>query len=262
MTPRSSTLQTLSHADGTPLALNASPPSSRPDALWFVFMHGLSSSREGEKALYFEQALTERGHGFLRFDFRGHGDSGGRFEELTLTRQLEDLQLVLDALESGACGGEPRPVVLVGSSLGALTSVWHCALHPGPVLGQILIAPAFRMLERMLTGLGDFGHERWQREGIYHFVGPWFDFKLNYDVVIDSRNYTREQLLNGTQLPTHIVHGTHDTSAPCSMSREFVKECQDGVVTLHEIEGGDHQLVGHMEVLVEQVLQHCARLGK
>src|SRR5262249_23929175 len=153
--PGARLFQRIPLPEGGSLALDATAPRhARGTTL--VYLHGLGSDRGGEKARFLEERALERGLGYARFDFPGHGDSAGRFEKLTLTRHLEDLAAVLGHLGSGAAGRAPGRVVLVGASLGAVVAAWHALLHPGTIAAQVLIAPAFRIIERYLDALGEF----------------------------------------------------------------------------------------------------------
>jgi pimeloyl-ACP methyl ester carboxylesterase len=148
--------------------------------------------------------------------------------------------------------------VLIGASLGALTAAWHCARaapDPIPIAAQVLIAPAFRILERYLAALGEFGRARWQRDGTYRFVGPWFEFDLKWSVIEDAERYSNAELLAAPRPPTLIVHGTADDSAPIAVSEEFVAACSAPSPSLVAIEGGDHRLTEHKERLLDEILR-------
>jgi uncharacterized protein len=245
---------------GESLALDATPPARR-DGAAFLYLHGLGSHRGGEKARFLEERLVARGFGFTRFDFRGHGDSSGRFEELTLSRHLEDLRAVVAWLDAGGAGTPSRRLVLIGASLGALVGAWYSLLDPERIAAQVLIAPAFRIIERYLEALGDFGRERWRREGIYRFVGPWFQFDLNWSVIEDAARYPHERLVRETRLPTLILHGTRDESAPFEPSREFAAACPSRPRFV-AIDGGDHRLTRHKQRIADEILEFVAALER
>ncbi len=255
--------ETLRMQSGERIVLEATTPAGR-DATSAIYVHGLGSHRGGEKALFLERELTARGLGFVRFDLRGHGESDGRLQDLTLTRQLEDLAAVVDHVGSGAAGPRPRRLLLIGASLGALTVAWHTALaRPQPrsnpvLLGQVLIAPAFRIIERYLAALGDFGRARWQREGTYRFVGPWFEFDLGWNVVTDADRHPHSRLLRETTLPTLLLHGTKDETAPLELSVEFAAECVGVRPRLVAVEGGDHRLTAFKERLLAEIVRFVA----
>jgi pimeloyl-ACP methyl ester carboxylesterase len=242
---------------GESLALDATAPA-REHGTALVYLHGLGSDRGGEKARFLEARALERGFGFARFDFRGHGESSGRFEGTTFSRHLEDVAAVLGHLRSGAAGRAPGRVVLVGASFGAVVAAWHALLQRGTIAAQILIAPAFRIIERYLAALGDFGRARWQREGTYRFVGPWFQFDLDWSVIEDAVHYPPERLERETTTPTLLIHGTADGSAPFAMSERFAAACPVHP-RLVAIECGDHRLTAHKERVADELFSFLAQ---
>ncbi|MFO0981693.1 MAG: alpha/beta hydrolase [Planctomycetota bacterium] len=175
-----------------------------------------SQGREG--SLFLEQALAQRGYGFARFDFRGHGNSSGG--PRAAHHQPGAGRPAGGAEDARADGDGPERVILIGSSFGALISAWHCALEAGRVVGQLLLAPAFRMVARMLQSIGETGRERWQQLRSYHFVSPWVEFDLGYDLVTDSKRYLPERCRSAPALPTVIIHGSEDQSVPLRLSEE------------------------------------------
>ena len=76
-----------------------------------MFLPGFRSDMTGDKATALAACCAERGQAMLRFDYSGHGVSGGRFEDGTIGRWTDDALAVIDRLTEG-------PLVLVGSSMG------------------------------------------------------------------------------------------------------------------------------------------------
>jgi len=103
-----------------------------------VFLPGYRSDMTGDKATALAVFCAERGHAMLRFDYSGHGSSGGRFEDGTIGVWTEDALAVIDRLTEG-------PMILVGSSMGGWIAL-HCALarrdRTGALVG-IAAAPDF-----------------------------------------------------------------------------------------------------------------------
>src|SRR3982074_3042762 len=76
-----------------------------------VFLGGFRSDMTGTKALFLEDYCRRRGHGYVRFDYFGHGRSSGDFARGTIGCWREDAIAVIDSLTEG-------PQILVGSSMG------------------------------------------------------------------------------------------------------------------------------------------------
>jgi len=101
---------------------------------WVVFLGGLKSDMEGTKALHLAAWAERTGRAFLRFDYSGHGQSSGRFEEGAIGDWAEDAAEIVSALTEG-------PVLPVGSSMGG----WQALLLPrrlDRVAGLVTIAAA------------------------------------------------------------------------------------------------------------------------
>src|SRR5690348_778307 len=93
----------------------------RGKAPTILFLPGYASDMEGAKATALDAFVAERDHAMLRFDYSGTGSSGGRFEDGTLERWLEETLTVVDQLTSG-------PLLIVGSSMGGWLAL-HLALR-------------------------------------------------------------------------------------------------------------------------------------
>src|SRR5712691_13448062 len=81
---------------------------STPGILW---LGGFKSDMKGTKAAALDAWAAAQGRAMIRFDYSGHGESGGDFADGTIGRWLEESLAVLDAF----CRG---PQVVVGSSMG------------------------------------------------------------------------------------------------------------------------------------------------
>ena len=88
-----------------------------------VFFSGFRSDMNGDKATALAAFCAERGQAVQRFDYSGHGASGGRFEDGTIGRWTDDALAVIDQLTEG-------PLVLVGSSMGGWIALLAALARP------------------------------------------------------------------------------------------------------------------------------------
>src|SRR4029077_10866832 len=106
-----------------------------------VWLGGFKSDMQGTKAVALDNWAGENGRACIRFDYSGHGESGGEFVDGTIGRWLEDSAAVFEQF----CAG---PQVVIGSSMGgwmALLLAREIARRPGTrgsLAGLVLIAPA------------------------------------------------------------------------------------------------------------------------
>ncbi|MGD2062347.1 MAG: alpha/beta fold hydrolase [Nitrospirota bacterium] len=245
--------QRLSHTapSGEQIVAHVSP--GRDDRV-VVFVPGFRSVCAGTKATWFEARAVAAGITYARFDFRGMGESEGRFEEMTIGREVEDLALVLDHFES-------VPVYLIGSSLGGMVSVLTAQTRPQQIRACLLIAPAFDFFDRRRDYLGTDGLEAWRERGIVEAVDQYTGepYRLRYDLISDG--VARQQAVwdQGAPCPVRIFHGSEDEAVPMTASQRFLREapCPDCRLTV--IDGGDHRLLDHLPAIWQGMEELLAR---
>jgi len=119
------------------IARSQSGQAAGPTLVW---LSGYRSDMSGSKAIELDRFAAENGLACLRLDYSGHGLSGGKFTDGTISRWLEEALAVI-------VHTAPESILVVGSSMGgwiALRLAQELAkLQDGPKLeGMVLIAPA------------------------------------------------------------------------------------------------------------------------
>ena len=209
------------------------------------FLSGYNSDMKGTKAQALADWATLQHRAFLRFDYSGHGESGGKFTDGTIGRWLADSLGVFDA----CCHG---PQILIGSSMGGwLALLMVRALRArgqagtASVAGLVLIAPAVDFTEELMwkrftpaikSELAEKGV--WERPSAYS-PQPYL---VTRALIEEGRNHL---LLGGmieTGCPVRILQGVEDADVPWKHATELVARlaCDDVVLTL--VKDGDHRL--------------------
>ena len=235
------------------LAFSWTPPPggssgfSAPPPVW-IFLHGLGADRSGSKAARFREWVVSRGHGFLSFDFTGHGESGGDCRGLTLSRNLEDAGRAVEFVGAERPGAE---IVLIGSSMGGIAALWYAALHPGAVAQVFAVAPAFGMTARFAASLSQAEREDWARRGYYPVPIGDLVLEFGWGAVADERNYPDDRLAAALETPALLLHGDADAVVPVGLSRDFAASAP--TADLVEIADGDHRLTDRRDELFEEM---------
>ena len=203
-----------------------------------VFLGGFRSDMTGTKAVALEAWARKTGHAFVRFDYIGHGQSSGRFEDGTIGRWLDDSLAVLDRLTEG-------PLVLVGSSMGGWLSLLAARARPERLAGLVLIAAAPDFTERMLLkGLTGEERERLEREGRLERPSQYSPEPsvFTWNLIEEGRNHLLLDKELVLPCPVRLLHGQSDPDVPWEYSLQIARHVEaPGVVTTF-VKGGDHRL--------------------
>jgi pimeloyl-ACP methyl ester carboxylesterase len=203
-----------------------------------VFLAGYRSDMTGTKASFLADVCARRGQAYVRFDYRGHGQSSGRFEDGTIGAWLDDALAILDRIAQG-------PLLLVGSSMGGWLALLAARARTARIRGLLLVAPAPDFTERLLWQRFDPGQrERLLREGVITEPSPYGDpLPFTRKLIEEGR---RHLLLDGSDLvfpfPVHILHGRKDADVPLALSLELAGRLDAPHVTVEILGDGDHRL--------------------
>jgi pimeloyl-ACP methyl ester carboxylesterase len=232
-------------------------PGQRSSEIAILYVHGFGSRRDGEKSDALAGACARRGWTFAAFDFRGHGSSDGAQRELTATRLIEDLSAIHAFL---AAHDHPR-LGLVGSSMGGFAAAWFAVRHPDAVAACVLLAPAFRFLERRWEELTEPERLEWARTGVRSVRNEWVDMEIGYSLVEERAAFDATDLARQWRTPLLIYHGMADDVVPAMESIEFVENTAYPNVELRLLRAGDHRLTAFKDEIVEAACRfldaHC-----
>ena len=199
--------------------------------------------------------------GITRFDYSGHGQSGGAFDEGTIGAWLDEAEAVFRRITTG-------PQVVIGSSMGGYLALLllrrllvEAPLHAARIKALVLIAPAWDMTEALMwnafspaqkTALLDHGF--YQRPSEYGEP-----YVITRRLIEDGRNHLIADKTEAPGRPVHIFQGALDTSVPLAHTRALIPLLPGPGVTLEEIPDGDHRLSTPRDIArLLEVVSQCA----
>lgn len=202
-----------------------------------VFLTGLRSDMTGSKALALEAMAKARGQAFLRFDYRGHGASEGRFEDGAIGDWLEDTLGVIDALTEG-------PLLLVGSSLGGWLMLLAARARPERIAGLVGIAPAADFTELMWQRLDDSQRARLKSEGRLTFPSQYDPepFVVTRRLIEEGRTHLLLEAPIPFAGPVRLIHGIEDPDVPWLVSVSIADRLTSPDVEIILVKGAGHRL--------------------
>ena len=199
-----------------------------PGLFW---LGGFRSDMAGSKAMALDALEAERGLEVTRFDYSGHGVSGGDFDHGTISRWLEEAVAVY-----GTTNG---PQIIVGSSMGGWIALLlaRTLLKAGtPAHGLVLIAPAPDMtLEE---------HQAMQANGFVDQPSQYSEqpYRITKALIDDGEQHLLFGSVIETGCPVTILQGGQDPDVPQSHAIKLVTHLLHDPVTLTLIPDGDHRL--------------------
>lgn len=208
-----------------------------------VFLGGFRSDMTGTKATHLDHWARAASRSFVRFDYFGHGQSTGSWDDATISRWREDSLAVLDALTDG-------PQVLVGSSMGGWMALLVAMARPERVKALVLVAPAADFTEALLWEQFPL-HVRQAIEDEGALMGPsaYGDpYPITKTLIEDGRNWS---ILNDTipvTCPVHILQGYADPDVPWTHAMRTVEALASKDVTVTLTKVGDHRLSGEEDL--------------
>jgi pimeloyl-ACP methyl ester carboxylesterase len=221
-------------------------PGSPPGLLW---LGGFKSDMKGTKAEALDAWARDHGRAMVRFDYSGHGESGGDFTAGTIGRWLEECVAVHDA----CCRG---PQVVVGSSMGGWLAllmareIGRRTAAPGrqaaaPIAGMVLIAPAVDFTEELMwKRFPPEIRREIEEKGVWARPSEYSGdpYLITRGLIDEGR---RHLLLGGmieTGCPVRILQGVQDPDVPWQHAVELVARFAQDDVVLTMIKDGDHRL--------------------
>jgi len=225
------------------IAVRVREGKSQPEQPGLFWLGGFKSDMKGTKAEALDRWAEQCGRACVRFDYSGHGESGGDFLDGTIGRWLEESVAVYTAFARG-------PQVVIGSSMGG----WLALLlarrlrdmnDAAPLAGMVLIAPAVDFTEELMWKQFPANVRKeietkgsWLRPSAYG-EDP---YPITRGLIEEGRRHLLLGELIETGCPVHILQGVQDPDVPWRHAVELVSRFSRDDVVLTLIKDGDHRL--------------------
>lgn len=216
-----------------------------PGLFW---LGGFKSDMKGTKAEALDAWAAQQGRACTRFDYSGHGESGGSFADGTISRWLEESVVVFGQF----CRG---PQIVIGSSMGGwmalllareLARLAASGKPPaGSIAGMVLIAPAPDFTEALMwTRFTPEIKKQIEEAGSWSRPSEYSEepYLITRGLIEDGR---RHLLLGGlieTGCPVRILQGVKDEDVPWQHAAQLVARTARDDVVLTLVKDGDHRL--------------------
>src|SRR5262245_26589473 len=212
-----------------------------PGLFW---LGGFKSDMRGTKAEALDQWARDHGRAMTRFDYSGHGESGGNFTDGTIGRWLEESLAVFDACCRGA-------QIVIGSSMGG----WLALLLARELARRAPAAPSIASLVLVAPAV-DFTEElMWKRfppevkreieeHGVWARPSQYSNepYPITRGLIEDGRAHLLLDDMIETGCPVRILQGVQDPDVPWQHAVELTSRFARDDVVLTLVKDGDHRL--------------------
>jgi len=222
-----------------------------------VFLGGFRSDMDGTKAIALREWALASGRAFLRFDYSGHGKSGGDFLAGAIGDWFEDARAVIAAQTRG-------PQVLVGSSMGGWISLLLAREVPQQVAGLVTIAAAPDFTEDSMWARFDpLQRQALLRDGRLDLPSEYSDdpYVITRRLIEEGRDRLVLRTPLSVPFPTRFLQGTADVDVTQEVALRLLAHVRGSDVRLTLVKDADHRFSTPecLEMIVSAVTEVLAR---
>jgi pimeloyl-ACP methyl ester carboxylesterase len=212
-----------------------------PGLFW---LGGFKSDMRGTKAEALDLWARNNGRAMTRFDYSGHGESGGTFTDGTIGRWLEETRAVFDAF----CRG---PQVMVGSSMGGWLALlltrelMRRTQAEASVVRLVLVAPAVDFTEELMwKRFSPEVKREIEQTGVWARPSQYSDepYPITRGLIEEGRKHLLLDGMIETGCPVRILQGVQDPDVPWQHTVELTSHFARDDVVLTLVKDGDHRL--------------------
>jgi pimeloyl-ACP methyl ester carboxylesterase len=243
-------------SDARRIAVRARAGGS-PGLFW---LGGFKSDMQGTKALALDAWAAEKNRALVRFDYSGHGESGGDFIDGTVGRWLEESVTVFEQFCIGA-------QVVIGSSMGG----WMALLLAreltrrqftrANLAGLVLIAPAPDFTEELMwKGFSPEIRREIETKGVWLRPSEYGEpYPITRNLIEEGRNHLILGKAIEVGCPVRILQGARDPDVPWRHAFALAHRLPADDVVLTVIQDGDHRLSRPQDIA--RIIAAVAEMG-
>ena len=240
--------------DGIGLHIKVDRPEKKKRCPLVLMFHGLTGHMEEEHITGICRQINEKlGYATMRAELYGHGKSGGRFEDHTLLKWIDN---GLKVIEHARSLDYVSDLYITGHSQGGLLAIILAGMKADLFKAVMPLSPAINIVEGAKRGdlLGVSFDPEHLPEKI--FMG---EYTLNGDYLPAAQLLHPEEMMRKYHGPVLIVHGDGDMAVPIAYSYEAQKGYDNAkLLVIHE---ADHGYTGHLDEVYEGIISFLKEIA-
>lgn len=235
----------------------------------FVLLtHGINVDKNEWDDLYVDMAkkLCDKGVASFRFDFRGHGESGGAEREMTIIGEVIDIAASVEQIKKKWTG----KISIVSTSFSAGATIIYISREKNNIERVVLMCPVLDYDATFLRPTLAWARDSFNKIGYKHLSKKGFllldgEFEIGVKLVEEMKIIEPYAILQGTNLPVLTMHGDRDEMVPYNISKKYgkpnskskflsIKDANHGFVDINDAKGSSVKTVQNKEKVVESMI--------
>lgn len=181
-----------------------------------VFCHGFGGTKDGPLFELITDSLQKHGIASVRFDFNAHGESEGKFEDMTVPNEIEDAKKVVAYVRDLRYVSK---IALVGHSQGGVVAAMTAGELAPDIVAVALMAPAAVLRDDAIRG-STFG-KMYNPLDPPEYVELWGNQRLGRKYIQTAFSLPIYETAAKYQGPALIIHGNGDRVVPYTYGERF-----------------------------------------
>jgi len=225
-----------------------------------IVCHGHTGTKERNFIPALCSELNKNGYNAFRFDFSGNGESDGKFEESTHSKEVEDLKSVIDYFS----GKGFEQIALIGHSMGGVVCILETSTDKRIKLLVSIAGSAYperfrqRFIKKKRITEGELEEELNEKEFIDWYkekAGKRFNFKMSKTFFEDIKKHKPIEAVKNIKCPVLLIHGDKDETIDVSESKEIYQKANQPK-DLIIIKNGDHTFddIGIRDEMIKKLI--------
>ncbi len=214
-----------------------------------IICHGFTANKENALLSMLADKLEKQGIASVRFDFNGHGQSEGKFEDMTVLNEISDTKKVYDYVKNLP---QTESVSIAGHSQGGVVSSMVAGeLGDDKIKTVVLMAPAAVLRDDAIRGQIFNVH--------YDAINPpkkvdlnderHKDYAIGFNYIKTAQTLPIYETAKNYTGPVCLIHGKHDIVVPYTYSQRYFDIYKNAELNL--IETADHSFTQHLDEATE-----------
>ena len=219
-----------------------------------LLCHGFMGNKDGALEKQIAALLQAKGIASIRFDFNGHGQSEGRFQDMTVPNEIVDAKKVIEYVsrlpyvESVAIAGHSQGGVVAAMTAGDLGA--------NKIKAVVLLAPAAVLRDDAIRG-STMG-ATYDPFNLGEYVELFRGLKLGAEYIRTAFSLPIYETAAKYQGPALIIHGTGDRVVPYTYGERFHQGWPNSELVI--IDKADHGFSKEIEQVASKSAEFLSKV--